>query len=345
MKAQTHYLDSDLDYPVFSHVVKPQKANKIGSNGRISPDGETSPQNKRKMTRGPASSLTNSADELGLMAEEEALHTTLRRQRSQDNALSRTRSLQNEEICYNNDANQYLKTSLHRGSMAGPPPKGFKDLLLELSDDDTPWSIASVKRELHDIELGDLDPSDPVCEIIRRRRKELAAKEVVYTKKKHEYYMGSSKVIDEDTAGSLTIITDKRAKKYHNYQKLHVVGALDEIKEDDFREIIEGEMFVDDDEEYESISSGSISIAGDSWDELEGEEVHHLMESCVSVESLMSDIIDITKEGDDDDWDNEVKPASPIYITKEFDFEVQNKTKSKLSLCFLWSPTISLSYT
>ena len=322
MKAQTHYLDSDLDYPVFSHVVKPQKANKIGSNGRISPDGETSPQNKRKMTRGPASSLTNSADELGLMAEEEALHTTLRRQRSQDNALSRTRSLQNEEICYNNDANQYLKTSLHRGSMAGPPPKGFKDLLLELSDDDTPWSIASVKRELHDIELGDLDPSDPVCEIIRRRRKELAAKEVVYTKKKHEYYMGSSKVIDEDTAGSLTIITDKRAKKYHNYQKLHVVGALDEIKEDDFREIIEGEMFVDDDEEYESISSGSISIAGESWDELEDEEVHHLMESCVSVESLMSDIIDITKEGDDDDWDNEVKPASPIYITKEFDFEV-----------------------
>ena len=304
-------MDSDYDIPSISCSATPLHYSRPMN----------SPTTKRRLTRGPSSTSLPSEDDLGLLPEKK-------------NSTSRQ---------YDDpDVSKYLKTSLHRGSMCGPPPQGFKDLLLDFDEDDNscPWQIASVKRNVDEMELGDIDPEDPVREIIRRRKIALNAREGRNTspsdspdtvrlknKTKEEYYTGSSKVIHQSEEGEITIRSDRKTKLYNKFKKYHLVQSLDDLKEESMLDLLEDNMFVADDEDYVSVSSGSISLFGDEEDE-EDEEVTEsllpLMEHCVSVESLLSDIVELTSNSDlDTAHQNVDSPGSaPIVLSRDYDFEV-----------------------
>ena len=303
------YTDSDYDIPIINSVSPPY----CTSNGRCQPVMEdpnaVSPKSKRKISRPPALS----EESLGLS------------EKQYDNFSSSQ-----------DGSRPFLKTNLHRGSMCGPPPQGFRDLLLDMSDEEVPWQIASVKREVGDIDIGDVDPSDPVYQIVQRRQKVALRKQhispdphVHIKKQSHrEYYAGSSLVMEEDSEGTIMMASDKKARRYNKFRRQHLVESLDQVEEEDTRQLLESRMFVQDYEDYESVSSGSISIFGNSDEEMELGVVEEglvgnaspLLHQCVSVESLLSDIIDIADIPEPESSD---KPqGSPIYLNKNYDFEV-----------------------
>ncbi|XP_063686282.1 uncharacterized protein LOC134820033 [Bolinopsis microptera] len=218
VKRSGPYVDSDYDIPSISCSTTPLHYTHPMS---------SSPTTKRKLTRGPSSNSLPSEDELGLLPP-----------KNNNNGNSSP---------YDEDPNvsKHLSTSLHRGSMCGPPPKGFKDLLLDFDeeDDSCPWQIASVKRQVDDMDVGDVDAEDPVCEIIRRKRIALHAKEGntpfsprsldsvrLKNSTKEEFYTGSSKVIHQSEEGEITIRSDRKTKLYNRFKKFHLVKSLDELE-------------------------------------------------------------------------------------------------------------------
>ena len=286
----------------------------------------SSPTTKRKLTRGPSSNSLPSEDELGLLPP-----------KSNNNPNNNGNSSPYDE---DPNVSKYLSTSLHRGSMCGPPPKGFKDLLLDFDeeDDSCPWQIASVKRQVDDMDVGDVDSEDPVREIIRRKRIALHAKEgnTPYSPRsldlvrltnstKEEFYTGSSKVIHQSEEGEITIRSDRKTKLYNRFKKFHLVKSLDELEEENMLDLLEDNMFVADDEDYVSVSSDSVSLFEGSDNEEEAvENFLPLMEHCVSVESLLSDIVELTSNSDLEISHQELDPvgSAPIVLSRDYDFEV-----------------------
>ncbi|KAL5267299.1 hypothetical protein ACHWQZ_G004368 [Mnemiopsis leidyi] len=304
------YVDSDYDIPSISCSATPLHYSRPMN----------SPATKRRLTRGPSSTSLPSEDDLGLLPEKKN---------------SATKQYDDPDV------SKYLRTSLHRGSMCGPPPQGFKDLLLDFEEDDNscPWQIASVKRNVDEMDLGDVDPEDPVREIIRRRKIALKAREGRNTspldspdsvrlknKTQEEYYTGSSKVIHQSEEGEITIRSDRKTKLYNKFKKYHLVQSLDDLKEESMLDLLEDNMFVADDEDYVSVSSGSISLFGDEEEEEEEltESFLPLMEHCVSVESLLSDIVELTSNSDLDTAHQNVdfSDTAPIMLSRDYDFEV-----------------------
>ena len=91
------------------------------------------------LDRGPSSTSLPSEDELGPLPR---LESSNRKKSSQHDA----------------DVSKYLKTNLHRGSMATAPPEGFKDLLLDFDDDDYSglWQTTTLRRSIGGIDIGDI---------------------------------------------------------------------------------------------------------------------------------------------------------------------------------------------
>ena len=282
-----------------------------------------SPNSKRKLTRGPSNSTV----------------TDLPLEDTQSFQLqTKTSPKPSPEDL---DISQYLKTALHRGSMAEPPPEGFKDLIDDFDEDDDscPWKINSITRQVDSIDVGEIESDDPVCDIIRRKRIPLYAEHesassshdpsdaVRYTNRTKEvYYSGSSKIIYQNDQGEVRIRYDKKRKLYKHFKKFHLVQSLDELDEDNIVELLESDMFVADDEEYDSVSAESVSLFSECSSD--DEQVTHelpLMEQCFSVENLLSDIVEIVNDNKiekESSLETETS-SSPLTIARNYDFELQ----------------------